>query len=146
MRLRILAYLDNVQEYEGVALSAKLKCTCGATKFQFFHTGTQTRGILSPWIVRKQHQLRLKAVCAWCKESVIVYDSTVDGARPQAQAVEKEFVPLDSKKVPKQFPVVLKYNYEPEQFKTEGTYSNCFENCFIYLVDENGKEKALIEE
>ena len=42
---------------------------------------------------------------------------------------------------------MIKYNYFPEMLKNGEVYSNQFENCFVYIVDNNGKEgKALIEE
>ena len=45
-----------------------------------------------------------------------------------------------------EFEVVIKYNYWIKQFKENGEYSNLFEECFIYII-ENGKEgSALIEE
>ncbi len=45
-----------------------------------------------------------------------------------------------------EFEVVIKYNYWIKQFKENGEYSNLFEECFIYII-ENGKEgSTLIEE
>jgi len=146
MRLRITDYLYNIQEHGGVALSANLQCTCGTTEFQFVHTGAQTKGILRPFIVKKHHQLVLKAVCPCCNKAIIVYNSTIDGAHPHSKDITSEFIPFTANKIPKQFEIGIKYNYLPENFKAEGIYSNYFENCYIYLVDENGKEKALIEE
>lgn len=146
MRLRLLDHLYNIQEYNGVAISANLKCSCGTTEFQFVHTGMQTKGILRPFIVRKHQQLVLKAVCPHCGRNIIVFDSSIDGEPSQIRDIKSEFVPFVSNKAPNHFAVVIKYNYFPENFKTEGVYSNCFENCYIYLIDKKGKEKALIEE
>ena len=66
MLLRILKYLDNIEEFNGVAISAKLRCTCGDCFFTFSHTGKQTRGILAPYIIRKNKQLILQAKCRSC--------------------------------------------------------------------------------
>ena len=147
MKLRILDYLKDVKEYNGVALSAKFQCTCGSNKFEFSHTGKQTKGILSPFIIKKKGQLVLKATCPNCRSSFIVYDSTKDGANISDKSSSYEFMPFTSKSLPNNLSVVIKYNYFPEKFKTGEFYSNEFENCFIYIIDENGKEgKALIEE
>ena len=147
MKLRIMEYLSNIIESDGVTLSANLQCTCGATEFQFYHTGKQTKGILAPFIVGKQGQLVLKAECPHCLNSIIVYDSSKDSSNPKAKDSATEFIPFNSNKVSKQFPIVIKYNYFPEKLKIEESYSNYFENCFIYIVDKSGGEtKALIEE
>ncbi|MBR0449492.1 MAG: hypothetical protein IIX30_01595 [Clostridia bacterium] len=147
MKLRLLDYLSDIKEFNGVSLSAKLQCTCGSNSFEFSHTGKQTRGILAPFIVKKNDQLVLKAFCPSCGNSIIVYDSTKDGAHACDISSPCEFVPLVAKSLPNQLSVVIKYNYFPEKFKMEKVYSNQFENCFIYIIDKNRKEgKALIEE
>ena len=147
MKLRILDFLTDIQEVKGVALSAKLQCTCGCSNFKFSHTGKQTRGILAPFIVKRKGQLVLKALCHCCGNSVIVYDSEKDGTRARGNCLNSEFVPFVSKSLPNNLSVVIKYNYLPEKLKIEESYSNQFEECFIYIVDYNGKEgKALIEE
>lgn len=147
MRLRIWDYLANVEEFNGVSISANLQCTCGATEFQFSHTGKQTKGILAPFIIRKKKQLVLKAVCSRCQNSIIVYDSTKDGEKVRTADSDYAFAPFSTKEISRPFPVVIKYNYWPEKMKTGEWYSNEFQNCFIYIADKNGKaEKALIEE
>ena len=147
MKLRILDFLTDIQEANDVALSAKLQCTCGCSNFKFLHTGKQTKGILAPFIVKKKGQLVLKAFCHCCGNSIIVYDSREDGTRARGNCVIGEFVPFVSKSLPNNLSVVIKYNYFPEKFKNGEVYSNQFEECFIYIVDDNGKEgKALIEE
>ena len=147
MKLRILDYIKDVKEHNGVSLSAKLQCTCGCSNFEFSHTGKQTRGILAPFIIKKKGQLILKAVCP-CGNSIIVYDSTQDGTHAHNNTDSPyDFAPLTVKSLPNQLSVVIKYNYFPEKLKTGEFYSNQFENCFIYIIDENGKEReALIEE
>lgn len=147
MKLRILDYIKDVKEHNGVSLSAKLQCTCGCSNFEFSHTGKQTRGIFAPFIIKKNGQLILKAVCP-CGNSIIVYDSTQDGTHAHNNTDSPyDFAPLTVKSLPNQLSVVIKYNYFPEKLKTGEFYSNQFENCFIYIIDDNEKErKALIEE
>ena len=147
MDLRISDYLINIQEFNGVSFSANLQCTCDRAEFRFLHTGKQTKGVFAPLIIKKENQLILKAECPYCKNSIIVYDSAKDGAHPKKEINNHSFVPFVSKKLPNQFPVILKYNYLPEKMKTGELYSNQFESCFIYISDKDGREgKALIEE
>ena len=145
MELRILEYLDNIQENNGVAISAKLHCTCGNCAFAFSHTGKQTKGILAPYIIRKNKQLVLKANCSKCGNEIVVYNSQIDGSTPKIAEETHDFTIFSTKNL-SEFEVVIKYNYFPEKLKEDGNYSNQFEDCFIYIID-NGKEtKALIEE
>ena len=130
MQLRTLEYLSNIEEYGDTAISANLKCACGASEFRFFHTGKQTKGIFAAFIVRKQGQLVLKAECPRCQKSMIVFDSTKDGVQPKEKDFPDDFAVFASSKVPERFPVRIKYNYQPENFK-----SNRFESCFVYIVD-----------
>ena len=145
MKLRILDYLTDIKEVNGVALSANLQCSCGSTKFAFFHTGKQTKGIFAPYIIKKNNQLVLKAKCNRCNNEIVVYDSQIDGAKPKAANESREFT---SFVLPKssEFEVIIKYNYLPENIIESGGYSNRFENCFIYLLENNKESKALIEE
>jgi hypothetical protein len=147
MKLRILEFLNNIQEYNGVSISANLRCTCGNNKFVFSHTGKQTKGILAPYITKKNKQLILQAKCTCCGKNIEVYNSTIDGSKPQITEQLTAFMPFVIPKTSAdKFEVLIKYNYWPEKLKVNGRYSNEFENCFIYIVD-NGKEtKALIEE
>lgn len=80
-------------------------------------------------------------------ETIWEYDSEKDGTRARSNCLTSEFVPFVSKSLPNNLSVVIKYNYLPEKLKIEESYSNQFEQCFIYIADQNGKEgKALIEE
>ena len=89
----------------------------------------------------------MKAVCHSCGNSIIVYDSEIDGARAHTNGLKSEFIPFVSKSFSHNLSVVVKYNYFPEKFKNGEVYSNQFENCFIYLLNDSGKQgKALIEE
>ena len=147
MKLRTLDCLTNIQEHNGVAISADLKCPCGCDTFSFQYKGKQTKGILAPYIVKRNNQLVLKAICKHCENSFVLYDSSKDGSSPKTCIDETNFVPLVLPKSGQDFyKVIVKYNYLLEKMKFENQYSNRFENCFIYVLDQNGKEKALIEE
>lgn len=145
MKLRILDYLDDIQEFNGVAISSKLRCTCGNCSFVFLHTGKQTKGILAPYIVKKNKQLAIKARCTKCNNDIIVFDSQIDGSNPKIAEQLNEFTTFTTPRF-FEFEVVIKYNYWPENFKEDGNYSNSFENCFIYIIENNKEGKALIEE
>jgi hypothetical protein len=147
MSLRILKYLDNIEEFNGVAISAKLRCTCGDCFFTFSHTGKQTRGILAPYIIRKNKQLILQAKCRNCDKTIDVFNSTVDGTRAKSQVETYEFATFALPKSNEaEFEVIIKYNYFPDKFKKNGDYTNSFENCFVYIVQDGKEAKALIEE
>ena len=147
MLLRTLEYLDNVTEFNGVAISAKLRCSCGNYSFAFSHTGKQTKGILAPYIVSKKRQLILQAKCQNCGKTIEVFNSTLDGTRAKSQVETCEFATLVLPKSREtKLEVILKYNYFPEKMKENGEYSNNFENCFVYIVKDGQEGKALIEE
>ena len=147
MSLRILKYLDNIKEFNGVAISSKLRCSCSNCSFTFSHTGKQTKGILAPHIIRKNKQLILQAKCQKCGNIIEVFNSALDGSRAKPKERIYKFIDfaLPKSKVA-EFEVVVKYNYFPDKLKENGEYSNNFEDCFVYII-ENGKEsKVLIEE
>ena len=147
MKLRILEFLSNIQEYNGASISANLCCTCGNNKFVFSHTGKQTKGIFAPYIIKKNDQLILQAKCTCCGKNIEVYNSTIDGAKPKAQEPSIDFLPfVIPKATANKFEVIIKYNYWPENLRSDNQYSNKFENCFIYIIDHGKETKALIEE
>ena len=147
MSLRILRYLDNIEEFNGVAISAKLCCSCGNYSFEFSHTGKQTKGILAPYIIRKNKQLILQAKCPKCGKTIEVFNSTLDGTCAKSQIETYEFTTftLSESKVA-EFEVVVKYNYFPDKLKENDEYSNNFEECFVYIVQDGKEGKTLIEE
>ena len=147
MKLRLSDYLDDISEHNGVAISSKLRCTCGNSLFEFFHTGKQTKGILAPYIIRKNKQLILQAKCRSCGKTIEVFNSSLDGSRTKAQVGTYEFTAFAlPKSNSSEFEVVIKHNYFPEKFKENGEYSNSFENCLVYIVQDGKEGKALIEE
>lgn len=149
MKLRPLDYLTDIEERidrNFASIATKLKCSCGSTKFNYYHTGKQTKGILSPFIVKKDGQLQIKAICPVCQNTIELYNSNQDGVNFEPTNASTEFQQFVANKITNPFSVVLKYNYYTDNLKNEDGYTNQFENCFIYIVDEKGKEKALIEE
>lgn len=73
-KLKILDYLINICEFDGVAIEGNLQCSCFCNSFSIYHSGKQTKGIWSPFLVRKNKQLCIKAVCSCCGKSIIIYD------------------------------------------------------------------------
>ena len=147
MKLRTIDYLSNIQEYNGCSISANLKCNCGCETFSFHFKGKQTKGIFAPCIIKLRNQLVLKCTCEHCNASFILYDSSIDGSFPKTHTNENNFFPFVLPSSDHIFhKVVVKYNYFPDKMNFENQYSNQFENCFIYILNKNGKEKALIEE
>lgn len=125
--LRILSNLTDIQEYDSVALSAVLRCSCGGTVFDLSHTGRQTKGILAPLILPRNGQLCVMGRCLACGTTICIYDSRIDGSRPK-EAVVDPSVPLATKQGT-EWQVTLRFNYFPESLCTEtGLYSNHFEN------------------
>lgn len=147
MKLRIAEFLADIEEHDGAALSAKLRCSCGGRRFYFAYKGKQTKGILAPYLVKKSGQLVVKAICHSCKNEFVLYDSGADGSHAKPNKDDMAFADFalptnrsDS------YEVIVKYNYYPDKFKENGIHSNEFENCFVYFTNRQGKEKALLEE
>ena len=146
-RLRIIDNLKILEEANKVAVEASLVCDCGNEYFHVLHTGKQTKGILAPYIIRQNKQLVLQAKCRNCGKTIEVFNSKLDGtrAKPQTGTYELTTFVLPKSNIA-EFEVVVKYNYFPEKIKGNGLYSNNFENCFIYIVNDGKEGKALIEE
>lgn len=58
---RIMDNLEIIEEIDNVALKGKLKCNCGCNEFYIYHIGKQTKGILSPEIVKHKKQVVISA-------------------------------------------------------------------------------------
>ena len=145
MKLRILEYLDDIQEFNGVAISSRLRCKCGNRSFVFSHTGKQTKGILAPFIIQRNKQLAIKAKCKKCNHEIIVFDSQIDGSKPKKRMQVCEFTTFATPKY-SEFEVAIKYNYWPKNLRENGNYSNQFENCFISIIENDKEVNVLIEE
>ena len=127
--LRIVSSLTDIQEHNGVSLSATLRCACGGEVFEIFHTGKQTKGLLAPLILPRGGQLCVMARCPACGEAVCLYDSRTDGRHPQ----EADHVPVTPliMKQGSEWRIDIRLNYFPEQLRTDaGEYSNNFETLF----------------
>ncbi len=143
--LRILSNLTDIQEHNGVALSAALRCSCGGEVFELSHTGKQTKGILAPLIIPRDGQLCVMASCPGCGASVCLYDSRVDGSKPRA-ADTIPVTPL-SMKQGREWQIRVRLNYLPEHFQTDtGVYSNHFENLFVDICQPASDRKYTLFE
>ena len=124
-KLRIINNLEILDEIDNVALKGKLKCDCGCNEFYIYHTGKQTKGILSSDIVKHKKQVVFNAQCVSCKKIIKIFDSTIDGIKP-INAKQYEFKKIVLKKDFDTFKIIMMYNYNKEYYKT-----NKFVECFI---------------
>ena len=138
--LRIINNLEIIDEIDNVALKGKLKCNCGCNELYIYHTGKQTKGILSSDIVKHKKQVVINAQCVNCKEIIKIFDSTIDGIKP-INAKQYEFKKLVLKKDIDTFKITIMYNYYKEDYKT-----NKFVECFIDVESEKlKKNKRMFE-
>ena len=108
--LRLINNLEIIEEINNAALKGKLKCNCGCNEFYIYHTGKQTKGILSPEIVKHKKQVVINAQCVNCKEIIKIFDSTIDSIKP-INAKQYEFKKLVLKKDIDTFKIIIMYNY-----------------------------------
>ena len=138
---RIMDNLEIIEEIDNVALKGKLKCNCGCNEFYIYHTGKQTKGILSSDIVKHKKQVVINAQCVNCKEIIKIFDSTIDGIESK-NTKQYEFKKLVLNKAIDKFKITIMYNYYKEDYKT-----NKFVECFIDVESEKLKKvKRIIEE
>ena len=138
--LRIINNLEIIEEIDNIALNGKLKCNCGCNEFYIYHTGKQTKGILSPEIVKHKKQVVINAQCVNCKEIIKIFDSTIDSIKP-INAKQYEFKKLVLKKDIDTFKIIMMYNYYKEDYKT-----NKFVECFIDVESTKLKKNKRIFE
>ena len=138
--LRIINNLEIIDEIDNVALKGKLKCNCGCNEFYIYHTGKQTKGILSSDIVKHKKQVVINAQCVNCKEIIKIFDSTFDGIKPIG-AKQYEFKKLVLNKDIDTFKIIMMYNYYKEDYKT-----NKFVECFIDVESAKLKKNKRIFE
>lgn len=138
--LRIINNLESIVEIKNEALSGKLKCYCGCKEFYIYHTGKQTKGILSSDIVKYKKQVVINAHCINCNEIIKIFDSTIDGINP-ILTNQYEFKKLVLNKDVNTFNIIMMYNYYKEDYKT-----NKFVNCFIDVENKKIKKKKRIFE
>ena len=127
------------EEHDKVAVSGNLKCSCGMDKFMIYHTGKQTRGILSPHIKKMEKQILIEAKCPKCGRTIQIYDNTIDGEKPAMASVleRKQFIYKNIK----EFKTKIFLNYYEENYMT-----NKFVTIYVHLVNNNGKKIVLYEE
>ena len=66
-----------LEEHDNVAMACQLICDCGCNHFIIFHTGKVTKGILAPYLIKKDKQIVIKAVCKDCGKSINIFDSKI---------------------------------------------------------------------
>lgn len=136
--LRIKEHLIILQEHQPVAFKAKLVCDCGCEKFKIYYTGKQTKGILSPHLVKKNKQIEIEAVCKNCGNKIIVLDTAKDGMHPHI--VKKDNLKPFQLKGQDLFSIELSYNYLEDSYMT-----NQFVDCFIDVKNDNEKVIRIYE-
>lgn len=137
-KLRIIDSIKILEEHDNVAMACQLICDCGCNHFIIFHTGKVTKGILAPYLLKKDKQIVIKAVCKDCGKSIIIFDSKKDGLKALTcnRYPEEKF---KIKYIDENFEIIIKYNYYPEDYKT-----NNFVDCFIEIKNkEMQKSKQL---
>ena len=127
------------EEHDKVSVSGSLKCSCGMDRFLIYHTGKQTKGILSPHIKKMEKQILIEAKCSKCGRTIQIYDNTIDGEKPAMASVleRKQFL----HKGMSEFKTKIVLNYYEESYMT-----NRFVTIYVYLFGDNGKQIVLYEE
>ena len=127
------------EQHDKEAVSGNLKCSCGMDKFLVYHTGKQTKGILSPYIKKMDKQILIEAKCPKCGRTIQIYDNTIDGEKPAMASVleRKQFLYKDMS----EFKIKIILNYYEENYMT-----NKFVTIYVYLFDDIGKQIVLYEE
>ena len=138
--LRIINNLDEIIEMNNESLSGKLRCSCNCTDFNIYHTGKQTKGILTSDIVKYKLQIVIEAKCIKCNKSIRVLDTSIDGIKTK-EIEQFEFKKLILKKHIDTFNITMMYNYYKEDYKT-----NNFVDCFIDVGSDEIKTKRRIYE
>ena len=138
--LRIIDNISVIEERDDVAMACQLVCDCGCNHFSIFHTGKVTKGILAPYLLRRDKQIVIRAACKYCGKSIIIFDSKIDGIKPIICDIYPE-EKFQIKNIDENFEIVLKYNYYPKDYKT-----NNFVDCFIEIKNKDmQKSKPLYE-
>lgn len=95
---------------------------------------------MSSDIVKHKKQVVINAQCVNCKETIKIFDSTIDGIKP-INAKQYEFKKLVLKKDIDTFKIIMMYNYYKEDYKT-----NKFVECFIDVESDKLKKNKRIFE
>lgn len=121
-----------------MAFKAKLICDCGCQKFKIYHTGKQTKGILSPHLVKMNKQIEIVAVCRDCGNKISILDTTINGMN--SHIVEKNVLKPFVLKGQDVFLIELAYNYWEKDYMT-----NQFVDCFIDVKNDDKKAIRIYE-
>lgn len=138
--LRIINNLCDQECIRNVAFKGNLICNCQNKLFNIYHSGKKTRGILASYLMKRNKQIIINAVCKKCCNEITIYDSNIDGVdalKTKKYPIEK-FILKDENDA---FEIIMMYNYYEKDFKT-----NQFVECFIEIFnDKMKKPKRLFE-
>ena len=137
--LRIIDNLTNIIKHDNVAMEGNLICDCGNTHFEVHHSGKRTRGILAPYLVKKDKQILILAKCPHCGKVITVLDSGLDGHGGCVTDKTTQLFCLKNGEC--QFEIRLMYNYLEQNFET-----NLFEDCFIEIKSSSFKKSRSLYE
>lgn len=138
--MRLEKNLTNLINHENVALEGYLICDCKNDKFYIYHTGVQKNGLFGSTTLKKLNkQIVIKAKCSKCTKEYLIYDSTIDGIKPNGEKLEDFH--LFTKENENFYKINIKYNFTTEHFNTDQ-----FEMIFIDIINEkNNKEVRIFE-
>ena len=139
-KLRILDNLENIREHNKVALEGDFVCECGNQYFRIYHSGKQTRGILAPYLVKKNHQIVIETKCTCCENSIVIFDSGTDGTSRSAPSNTPRNL-LNISNDADAYKIHFICNYFEANFKT-----NLFEDCFIEIYNSQFKKPRRLYE
>ena len=62
-KLRIIDNIKILEEHDNVAMACQLICDGGCNHFIIFHTGKVTKGILAPYLIKKDGRMTTFFYC-----------------------------------------------------------------------------------
>ena len=139
--MRLDSNFKNMISNENFLLESDLVCDCQNDTFKIYHTGIQKNGLFGTVNLKKYNQqIVVKVLCAYCGKKYVIYNSTLDGLKPKQIPLE-EYKPLILKNNEDTFKINVKYNFEPQNYKTDR-----FEMMQLYIKEKNGKKEICIFE
>ncbi|MFH0993841.1 MAG: hypothetical protein V1761_05790 [bacterium] len=143
-RLSTFDHLCHIEEKAGCTLQGDLVCSCENEWFSLFYFGKQTKGILSPDIVRKQKTLFLEGRCFVCGAKITIFDSASMGSSARGAKNNPSTTngwPLMPFGI-RPYKIKVLYNYMPSNL-----YSVNFEEIYVEAkASEATKWKRIVED
>ena len=139
--MRLEPNFKNMIHDENFSLESDIVCDCQNDTFKIIHTGIQKNGLFGIVTLKKQNkQLAIEATCTSCGKKITIYNSTLDGLKPKQIPLE-EYKPLILKNNEDTFKINVKYNFEPQNYKTDR-----FGVMQLYIKEKNGKKEICVFE